>query len=368
MTKLTVAVAVALLAGLLVLGTGACGSGGGGGEPGATPDAFFGDYWSSVFIGEDGTPDDGRSQWGRWIASGFGAVVQFLFTENENGVIAGPSQGSSITYTLAAGGRLSLVAGGVPFLAGGLASDGSAAAVAGVFAPFDPGIFLYCRRQGTFTTTSLAGLYHFVLFAYDFTATNDIARWGTMTFNNGVITVNRMNNVSGAVSTTIPFSANYFVAGDGQVDLTMSGETFRGGVLQGGDLAVLGGATANGGKPTILILVKGSTAASNATLSGTYHAVGIEAPVGGTPDWSSYTTTADADGSGGLTINAGQRNDDGVVSALAPMTFTYTVAADGTLSIAGGNVVGGVSPTGRYAIYAGSTVPAQAPLLWFLLR
>jgi hypothetical protein len=49
---------------------------------------------------------------------------------------------------------------------------------------------------------------------------------------------------------------------------------------------------------------------------------------------------------------------------------SYTVAADGTLSvtIAGTTLVGGVSPTGDFAVLAGGRTMASFPQLWFFVR
>jgi hypothetical protein len=48
----------------------------------------------------------------------------------------------------------------------------------------------------------------------------------------------------------------------------------------------------------------------------------------------------------------------------------YTVSADGTLTLttAGTTLIGGVSPTGDYAVLSGGTTAGSLPQLWFLIR
>ena len=65
-------------------------------------------------------------------------------------------------------------------------------------------------------------------------------------------------------------------------------------------------------------------------------------------------------------------NVDGVVGPwpAAVTNDSYTVAADGTLSVttAGTTLVGGVSPSGDYAVLAGGTTLGSLPQLWFMVR
>jgi hypothetical protein len=363
-----VSIAVGALAGALILGTGACGSGGGGAVVAGDP--LAGTYFLAIFTAEDGMPDTGRCLWGTFDADGSGVIGGGLTSSNENGMVSGPmSSGSGGDYVIGAGNRISIIFGGMAGLTGGIAPDGGAAALSSAISPLSPAWYLMCRREGSFGLGSLTGVWHFVLFAYDAAAMKDVARWGKITFDGGGgAAVMRMNNVSGAVSTTLPAVGNYFVGGDGTLDFTLVGEPFKGGICAGGDLAILGGSTMAGGNPSILLLVRGSAAATAATFAGTYHAVAFEAPVGGVPEWRSVTTTMAADGAGALDIHAGLQSEDGAVSAFAPSSTTYGVAADGALTVSGGSLVGGVSPTGDFAIYAGGTAGGSAPQAWFLLR
>ena len=132
----------------------------------------------------------------------------------------------------------------------------------------------------------------------------------------------------------------------------------QGGILLGGDLVVLAGTT--DAAPAYLPPGPDSAehAASASTLSGNYHIGAFLADANAPPPhFSSFTGTGSSDGVSTVTTNTGGTiNIDGVVGPFpaAVTNDSYTVAADGTLSvtIAGTTLVGGVSPTGDYAVLA----------------
>lgn len=167
----------------------------------------------------------------------------------------------------------------------------------------------------------------------------------------------------------------YTVAADGTVTHTVGAldSPTQGGILMGGDLLLLSGPT-DGEAPCLLVLIRRSDSASASVLSGNYHIGAFLADAGAPPPhFSSFTGTRSADGVGTVTTNAGGTiNIDGVVGSFpAAMTNdSYTVAADGTLSVtlATTTLVGAVSPTGDYAVLAGGMTVGSLPQLWFLVR
>lgn len=361
-------VLVALLALGLVPGTTGCGSG--GAVVVVPPGALFtGPYFLLAFLGDDDTPDEGRAIWGDFSADGAGGMSFGAASSNANGVTASGGGGAGL-YTLDASGVLEWqTPSALPFYRGGLSSDGAVCGLTSVSAPLPPLLVLGLRRGGTFDAASLAGTWHAVGFSYDHGALLDVSWWGTVDFDGaGTGTASRTTNTAGGIAGPAMNAGAYVVAPDGTLHYTHFGAPLQGGILAGGGLAVLTGTTTAGGWPTLLILVRAATAATAATLTGTYHAVGMEAPNAGVPEWRSYLTTAAADGAGSITIHTGLSNSDGMVAAQPGGTTTYGVAANGALTVAGGTQVGGVSASGRFAAFAGGTGAGNAPNVWFLLR
>ena len=89
------------------------------------------------------------------------------------------------------------------------------------------------------------------------------------------------------------------------------------------------------------------------------------------PVTRTYHGTVRADGAGGLDTNLVMKQEEDPPSGHSPLWSGYTVAADGALEVttpAGDLWVGGVSPSGRYAVFAGDTALGGEPVLFFLYQ
>jgi hypothetical protein len=139
-------------------------------------------------------------------------------------------------------------------------------------------------------------------------------------------------------------------------------------VVGGGAAAVWGGSTTSGADPAVAAAVKAATSASVATLQGAYWIVLLERdPTSG--EFRSLHGTATANGAGSLTLFS-TSNTEGTIAVEPPQPTTYTVAADGTLTVdAGGNGLrGGVSQDGSFAVVGGGTAIGSSPTIVLLCR
>jgi hypothetical protein len=239
-------------------------------------------------------------------------------------------------------------------------------AAGSVMVPSGPEIVALIKRGSGFSDASLSGAYHFSGFAVSFGST--FSYFGVITFDGiGSAALNLGFNIEGAISPPAPTTATYSVAADGQVTLTFTGgDAYTGTILPDGGLALLGGSTINGQAPAALALVPKTSGASNATLNGTYQLIGMEREGSG---FTSLTGSVVADGSGSLTATF-TRNTDGVITTSGPDIVSYSIDADSTLRIdpAGEEFIGGVSPTGAYAILGGPTLTGTNPKFFVLMR
>jgi cysteine-rich repeat protein len=335
---------------------------------------FNGTYFYQALAGNFPVPA-GYSWWGDLIADGVSEITGGTLSWNNGAGGIFSDSAPEIFYTVDAALRMTWPGGG-PFNAqGGIASDGSVATLSSIGATGWPGLAILVRRGGTFDLGSLNDTYH--LTAFCSSGANDAAAWATSTFDglggaDEVISVNSNGTVAGPSPNT---TQTYTVAADGTTTYTFGAGhlPIQGGILLGGDLVVLSGTTTPDA-PCLFVLIRQSTAASASTLSGDYHIGAFFADAGAPPPhFSSFTGTGSADGVSTVTTNTGGTiNIDGVVGPFpAAMTNdSYTVAADGTLSvtIAGTTLVGAVSPSGDYAALAGGTTLGSFPQFWFFVR
>jgi hypothetical protein len=273
-----------------------------------------------------------------------------------------------ISYTVDAAQRMTWPGGGAFNLRGGIATDGSVATMSSIGATGWPGLAILVRRGGNFDLGSLDDTYH--LSGFCILGATDVSPWGAVAFDgSGGASEELSGNTNGlVVAPAPPISQAYTVAADGTARYTLGSfnQPTEGGILLGGDLVVLAGST-DGAAPCLLVLIRQSTAASASTLSGDYHIGACLADASAPPpNFSSFTGTGSSDGVGTVTTNMGGTiNVDGAVGPFpAAMTNdTYTVAADGTLSvtIAGTTLVGSVSPTGDFAVLSGGRTMGSFP-------
>jgi cysteine-rich repeat protein len=335
---------------------------------------FNGTYFYQALAGNFSVPA-GYSWWGDLTADGLSEITGGALEWNDGagGIFNGPAP--QISYTVDAARRMTWPGGAAFNLQGGIATDGSVAAMSSIDATGWPGLAILLRRGGTFDLGSLSGTYHLSGFCID--GASDVAFWGAVTFDgNGGASEELYGNANGSVVGPTPATAQtYTVAADGTTTYTLGSvnRPNKGGILPGNDLVVLAGPT-DGEAPCLLVLIRRSTAATASTLSGNYHVAALLADTGTPPpSFSSFTSTGSSDGVSTVTTNTGGTiNIDGAVGAWPPVTLndSYTVGPDGTLSVTlvSTTLVGAVSPTGDYAVLSGGTNPGSMPELWFLVR
>jgi cysteine-rich repeat protein len=335
---------------------------------------FNGTYFYQALAGNFPVPT-GFSWWGDLTADGVSEITGGTLGWNDGvgGISSGPAP--TVSYTVDAARRMTWPGGGPFNLEGGIAADGSVATMGSIGLTGLPGLAILVRRGGTFDLASLNDTYH--LNGFCSSGSTDASYWATVTFDglggaSSTLSLNANGSVTPAPVVLPP--QTYTVAADGTTTYALSGSlATQGGILLGGDLVVLTGATV-AGPPCLFVLIRQSTAASASTLSGNYHIGAFFADAGAPPpNFSSFTGTGSSDGVSTLTTNVGGTiNVDGVVTSwpLAVTNDAYTVSADGTLTLttAGTTLIGGVSPTGDYAVLSGGTTAGSLPQLWFLIR
>lgn len=344
---------------------------GGGGSGGATPPSspFFGSYRAFVLTITDGPPVRCESSWGTITADGEGAMSGSLFG-NIDGSLTGPSPTDGFTTRVEADNSFTwqvVSAPGVDLLEGSIRPDGAAGLVGITAAGEPPGILAVARVAGTYGLTSLNAPYHACGFAYDAPMTASRAYFGRMTFDGagGGEHSLELNQNGTVLMPLVPTPLTYTMAADGLVTISTSISTMWGGAFAGGDLVLVGGSTTDTQAPRSFAMVRPSTAASLATFSGTYAIVGLQYEVT-SGEYTSLTGTATADGAGSLTV-AFTENKEGTIATPAPDTVAYSVAPDGGLTVltGGESFLGGVSPTGDYAVLGGATT--SGPLLGYFV-
>ncbi len=341
-----------------------CGGGGGSPVPSDAADLLDGNYLLWYLVANDDVVDRGGTIWGTLVADGMGALAGTV-TENDEGVVSGPSALGG-TYTVAGDRNTSLDFGTLVTFAGWTNAGGTMVATGSVTPGSDP-VSLALLKLGTgFSNASLNGDYHFNGFGVTVNGTT-AGHFGKANFDGaGSIAFNTGVNTEGTITPPSASVGTYTVAADGQVTLTRNGFTYAGSILPGGGLVLVAGPTQNTSDPAAFAFLPVSSGATNAQLSGTYQIIGIER------DGTGYTSLSGAvvaDGAGALTATF-TRNSDGTVTGSGPDVVSFSVAADGTLTVdpTGDMILGGVSPSGDYAIIGGPTGTGTGPSLYILMR
>jgi 6-phosphogluconolactonase (cycloisomerase 2 family) len=188
---------------------------------------------------------------------------------------------------------------------------------------------------------------------------------GTMTFDgNGALSYAFTRDEDGTV-TSESGSATYSISSGG----TLAFDVFSGGVLVGGEAFTVSSTT----KQVMMVGIKKSGSFSTASLNGAYAVAGyhrtnvggvtMPAPGGPMPNPNGFKSNAGTltfDGAGGVSIS-GTQVLDGVVS---PDTGadTYTVGADGALSLISSGFQGGVL-AGKRVLLLGNTAGTRTEIL-----
>ncbi len=355
-----------LVGSALVFTTGGCGNGDG---TTMTGDLFSGTYcwqaWSGNVTGPQAT-----AQWGTVSPNGMGMVTAAAIRQNRSGVVSSPAF-TPYTYGVGPGNTLGLNTVGTP--QGGISADGAVAVLAASAGGNLPTFAVLLKKATGFSLASLNGGYHAVGFLWN--GTNEIAYYGgTATFDGGGNTTGLSlgANQNGAITPPGPPVPGepYTVEPDGAATWMFAGRLFRGGISPDGEIAVFSGVDEAFNGQGIFVFIRATLGGSAALLSGAYHTLALLASNTPPPRYITVQGMETADGVGMLMRGARTTNSDGVVVPSAPNTTTYGVAANGALAIGAGVLLGGVSPSGRYAAVAGTTTGGAAglPTIQILIR
>ncbi len=367
--RILLLVFVVVLGAGLVLSTGACGSGDGTTTLPVGPPLFSGTYFFSLFFLSDGAPDDGRAFWGTASSDGAANWTPTV-GQNENGVITAPmTVPLPYQYTIAADRTWTWQQFGTDVARGGITADGRVINAATIAPGSTPGIMMMIRREGSFGLASLNGVYHVCALLYDFGPPHLEAWWGTATFNGaGGATFSFVANEDGTITPPAGGPTAYTVAADGTMTINAPpGAVYEGGILLGGDLAIVSGSTTATRDPGVLIFIRQGSDLGTGSAVGNYFLAGASRDGGG--GFESVTGPATFDGGGNVVVNF-TRNDDGTVAADPPMAATYVIAPNGTVTVnAGGDsFAGAISPDSRFMMISGETSGSGNPQINFLLK
>ncbi len=368
---------VGLLA--LILGAGlvaatACGGGGGGTGGLVVADPFNGEYHFVQYTGKAGPPYAAMGAWGDFTSDGTGTVTAGTSWSIENGVLDGPTPGSTVPYTMLPGRRIEWLVSGFPLVEGGVSANGEHAILGSVLTTMDPTIVLLTKPPTGMGLGSLVGNYHYAQLITSPTGTTDATYWGLANFDGaGSVDLVLYGNIDGSLIGPAATTESYLVAPDGTVGLSLGTQRFGGVLRQDGQVAWLGGSVTGGGVTTIGVLIKYSSGATLGTFSGDYHIAGMSVSDDVAPpiNWQSLTGTIDSSGTGQFRMTSlTTLSDNGTVNtASSPGTPTpYTVAPNGGMTIPGANLVGAVASDGSVAAVVGGTAAGSPHILWVMIR
>lgn len=272
-------------------------------------------------------------------------------TDNSDGTIIGPNV-SAAPYTARTNGSLKITPPGTTF-SGGFDSLAELSVLTSISAGDPPLFMMTVRRNGTvLSDASMNGTYFAVVFAVDPGGPSHRSETGTATFDGaGAITASSFTtNEEGTISGPAGGAATYTVGANGTMSVTIGTDVYEGGLLDGGNVAVLASTSATS-DPAIMILVKKAGTLSDADLDGAYWI----ATLGWKPGVNRHDTEVGSgtfNGAGNVTVTLTD-NEEGVISTGGGGAATYSIAADGTLTLnTGDTFTGGVLLGGQIAIGA----------------
>lgn len=356
-------VLVFLLAASALVLQGCGGGGGGNDDPQADASLLAGNYYICIFGARDGMPDFGSAVWGATTLDGMGALTGMTGL-NSGGGVTGPLA-LNATYTVAADRQTTFLFSGTSGYAGWTDAAGSIATAGSVTAGEQPGFLTLFKLGSGFADADLQGDW-FMLFSSVSVPGAAESYWGSITLDalaeGGYAFTQNSDGTLFSAGTGVAID----VAADGQADLTIGAVTMQGAVHASKNLVVLTGSTTSTLAPYIAVLIRKTSGASAATLSGAYQLVGIERDGGG---FASIAGSAVADGMGSLTATF-TKNTEGVLSNAGPDVVSYNAAADGALTVdpMGDPLEGGFSSGGEFAAFAGPTSAMTNPRMYLLMR
>jgi hypothetical protein len=263
---------------------------------------------------------------------------------NVSGSISGAVPVSG-TYTVDAAGAIAAT-GGTVTTDGAVSTDGGRLVWAQLTPGSAPSFHVGIRQgQSTFSNANVSGNYIMVTHEQSGTAGNLL----TLTCDGaGSWTGTGSRNEAGTI-TSISVTGTYTVAANGAMTFSSNGGTpLNGGVSVDGNTILLSQTTASGATPVTAIAIRqGQGSATNDSLLGQYAFVNYD---GASNSVALLTLVADGAGNAAGTTFV---NNGGTVTDSAVAT-TYTVAADGTVTIANGSA----TPLIGYLGADGSTIVA----------
>ncbi len=352
-----------LLVGLTLI-LGSCGGGGSdGGVIGVA--SFAGTYWLALYEPSGGA-GGGTATWGTAVSDGAGNVTLDGMA-NDGGMVSAPGA-QGLTYTVDPDGTLRVFQAATEVVRGGISGDGNCAILATTSTTITPLILVLIRSVGAFSPATLTGDFHMTAYLDQGSAgslhSTKVAFDGVSAYD-GTGAINEDGLQDGGM-----LPGTYTVAPSGLATVSLFGALHDGCLMTGGGFGAFAGGNANSTPPAILLLMRAATAATNATLSGSYWVVGIEKDLTG--PFESITGTITADGVNQLSIDA--TRFDGTTLGAVMGSAVYNVSTDGAVvadrSGVFGNedMVGAVSADGRIAIISGGSVSGSNPVLFVLCR
>jgi len=343
--------------------------GGGGGTAGALPTLSAGAFHSITFKGFHGPPDHVRTNVGVLLSDGVSLLTDAGSIENDDGVIGTDPGGPVVPYSLSADGVLSLHDGfGTDHFQGGVAAGGKTFGLAAVLPIFPSEVVLTLgvKKDAGLSNATLTGDYHSCYFGRAAGAHAGVVGMATFDGSGGVGLGTTLANTDGVITGPSFGLGAYDVAADGTFAL---GPPYRGGASADGEHAIVGGGVTPGSLPLTWVFVRQATAASLASLTGTYTIVGIGYDLA-EGKYADVAGSVRIDGDGRCMVSV-TINREGRLSSLF-WASTYTVAADGTLEMtlgAGGDTYrGGISADGSFGVLGGGSNPGSDPALFVLFR
>lgn len=367
------AVCVSLALALLLAACGGGGGGGGGGDDmGMTPtfsDALFDGRYGVAACSFSTTNGTTRAEGGFGTADGMGMLTPSIGS-NDGTTVTPIVAGAPIPYSVMADGSLTLADEG-----GLLAADGAGALLMKDDPMAIPGIRVLVRLDDPYTEAVFSGSYHGAMFTaaqaqFTSTATGFFVADGV-----GALTLpaSLRRNTGGTHGTIGSAGSTTFgIRNNGLLTAELPGGVEgHGGISVDGLFAVVAGDTLANAVQLLQVFVKVAAGASNGTFSGTYLVAGIQSDPDSGNAYATFVGRAVADGAGNLTVQPGQQNEEGTISMSSGDATTYSVAADGSLTV--DKLLGAVSTDGRWGFLAGETddgdgMTTERPSLFVLIR
>ena len=212
------------------------------------------------------------------------------------------------------------------------------------------------------TTTSINGNYTLVDISAQLSSGNMYGYVGTGTLNNGTVTGTYIKNMAGTITTGNPASAQWTVSNG----LVTSVGAAQGAVSADGDLIILAD-TNSGDDPFVNVALRRGTGVTQATFEGVYSVTQYGGLSIATTFGKAITLFAYGDGTFSVIFT---KNAQGTITTNKTDDGSYTVAADGTLTLTDseGNVYNGAISADGNALVLGSVTSNESPAIFVGVR